>query len=82
VQRDTAERRGRSTRQAEDSSRPSLAPHALHGLSSKTPFAGDVFVGSSAGGANRRRRPRLESTTEGGGGRRIIVTEITEAVET
>lgn len=67
---------------AEDSSRPPLAPHALHGLSSKTPFAGDVFVGSSAGGANRRRRPRLESMTEGGGGRRIIVTEIMEAVET
>ncbi|KAF7037040.1 hypothetical protein CFC21_047517 [Triticum aestivum] len=32
---------------AADSSRPPLAPHALHGLASKTPFAGDVFVWSA-----------------------------------
>ncbi|XP_051225213.1 putative pentatricopeptide repeat-containing protein At5g52630 [Lolium perenne] len=32
---------------AADSSRPALAPHALHGLASKTPFAADVFVGSA-----------------------------------
>src|SRR6185503_9101570 len=30
---------------AKTSSRPPLAPHALHGLAAKTPFAGDVFVG-------------------------------------
>ncbi|KAG8056021.1 hypothetical protein GUJ93_ZPchr0001g32449 [Zizania palustris] len=32
---------------AADSSRLPLAPHNLHGLSAKTPFAGDVFVGSA-----------------------------------
>ncbi|KAK3161428.1 hypothetical protein QOZ80_1BG0076980 [Eleusine coracana subsp. coracana] len=31
----------------EASSRPPLAPLALHGLAAKTPFAGDVFVGSA-----------------------------------
>ncbi|KAF8695856.1 hypothetical protein HU200_036731 [Digitaria exilis] len=31
----------------EASSRQPLAPHALHGLAAKTPFAGDVFVGSA-----------------------------------
>ncbi|KAF8675868.1 hypothetical protein HU200_047361 [Digitaria exilis] len=31
----------------EASSRQALAPHALHGLAAKTPFAGDVFVGSA-----------------------------------
>ncbi|CAD6237659.1 unnamed protein product [Miscanthus lutarioriparius] len=32
---------------AETLSRPPFAPHALHGLAAKTPFAGDVFVGSA-----------------------------------
>jgi pentatricopeptide repeat protein len=31
----------------EASLRPPLAPHALHGLAAKTPFSGDVFVGSA-----------------------------------
>lgn len=32
---------------AETLSRPPFSPHALHGLAAKTPFAGDVFVGSA-----------------------------------